>query len=94
MATYAKVTEVQVGTPATYNIGSDCYATAIASVTYYKSGDLKGFVKSVTDERGNTYRPYAVTRFGEPTIDWRKSAQQWWGTLTLGFAVTRLDPHF
>lgn len=93
MATYAKVEEVAVGTPATYFIGSDRYATQVTTVTYYKSGNLKGLVKSI-EAAGLTFRPYLITSRGEDNISWQQAPRQWWGVLGLGYADDYRDPHF
>ena len=90
MANYAKVSEVSVGTPATYSIGSDRYATEIVKVTYYKTGKLAGFVKTVEVKSGSVFRPYQLS----DRISWRKAPEQWWGTLFVGFAEDYRDPSF
>ena len=86
----ALVENVEVGTPATYYIGSDRYATEVLDVVYYKSGQREGFVKEIICG-ARTFRPYLDSR-GE--VVWQPNAKTWYAGVVLGYAEDYRDPHF
>lgn len=81
------INSVEVGTPATFRIGTDRYATAVTAVERFKTGARAGQVKAVEAGYGR-FTP-KETRYGTMLIGKGGS-----GVLALGVAETYLDPHF
>ena len=79
--------EIQIGTPATFCIGSDKYATEISSIEYYKSGDKKGSIRYLELARGGG-------------IKFSQDSKGYWvqksgyARARIGEAIDYLDPHF
>lgn len=44
---YDQTYEVEIGTPATVGIGSDCYPATVVGILPFKSGEKKGQVRSI-----------------------------------------------
>lgn len=86
-----KIVKIEVGMPATYSVGSDSYATTVTAIEYFKTGERKGQIKSVSIEgKKETFKPYK-TCYG---LKFSESKRVWWASVKLGYARDYLDPHF
>jgi hypothetical protein len=79
-----------VGTPATYSIGSDCYAAEIVNVQRYKSGKNIGKVSFVEVQISFGQ----VRKFTRRAHGSFLSVGYNCGSLTVGYAYEYMDPHF
>ena len=50
--------EIEIGTPATYSVGSDCYAEEVVEVQTFKTGAKAGLPKVITVRRVNVNWDY------------------------------------
>lgn len=78
------------GTPATYNIGSDCYGVMIINLNRFKSGANVGKVSNV-----EVKMPWGETRkFTRRANGSFIAAGKNYGSLVVGYAYDYRDPHF
>lgn len=82
------IESVEVGTPATFKIGGDRYATEVTAVERFKTGARAGQVKAV--EAGTHRFTPKTTKRGETYLVGQGGS----GALWLGFAENYRDPHF
>lgn len=85
------IVKIEIGMPATFYCGTDRYATKVTAIEYFKTGDRKGQIKSISVEgQKETFKPYATT-YG---FKFSESKKVWWAHVGLGYAYDFRDPHF
>ena len=83
-------TKWEIGTPATYGIGSDCYGVVITNVQRFKSGKNIGKVSSVEVKMPwNETRKFTRRAHGSFIATGHNC-----GSLVVGYAYDYRDPHF
>lgn len=91
-ATYEKLEESkwEIGTPATYGIGSDSYGVVIININRFKSGKNVGKVSYV-----EVKMPWGdVRKFTRRAHGSFLSVGHNCGSLSVGYAYDYRDPHF
>jgi len=79
-----------IGMPATYCVGSDCYAYEVAEIIYFKSGEKAGQPKAVVGKRDGRIETFTRTKKG-----FQKSyTDHFGGSFRVGKAVEYRDPSF
>jgi hypothetical protein len=86
-----KIVKIEIGMPATYSVGTDSYATKVTAIEYFKTGERKGQIKSVSIEgQKETFKPY-MNSYG---VKFSESKKIWWAVVKLGYGYDYQDPHF
>lgn len=79
-----------IGMPATYYIGSDCYAYEVAEIIYFKSGQKAGQPKMIMAKSGNRIETFTRTKRGFQM----SYGDSFGGSFRVGKAVEYRDPSF
>lgn len=79
-----------VGMPATYFIGSDCYAYEVAEIIYFKTGQKAGQPKMIVAKGGNRMETFTRTKRGFQ----QSYGDHFGGSFRVGSAKEYRDPSF
>jgi hypothetical protein len=80
-----------IGMPATFYIGSDCYAYEVVSIEYFKSGKKAGQPKSIVAKRDNGIETFVYSKRGfQQYYQYGEN----YGSFRVGKAVEYRDPSF
>ena len=83
--------EITVGAPATFYIGSDSYGCTVTNVIRFKTGSRKGQIKELhTDSHGR----FRAKNGRYLQIDEYDGQAQWYASLVVGFQRDYRDPSF
>jgi hypothetical protein len=84
-------TEINVGDPATFYVGSDSYGCTVTDVVRFKSGARKGQIKELQAGRFGRFRSKNGYYLQVDQYDGRT---KWYAKLVVGFQRDYRDPSF